>query len=140
MTITLPDEIKADLEAEAKAEGFSTVDEYVYIMYVRAKLNYGPQGENYMADHSLGIADDTDTPERVAANRERLRALIREGIESGPATPMTPDDWADLRRRLDERLAARGVKAWASAPKPAATSSTSPRRSASVTARVGRHS
>ncbi len=35
MTITLPDEMRGELEREAKAEGFATVDEYVLIMYLR---------------------------------------------------------------------------------------------------------
>jgi antitoxin ParD1/3/4 len=36
--------------------------------------------------------------------RERLEQLLLEGIESGPATPMTPQDWDDLRRRVEQRL------------------------------------
>lgn len=32
--------------------------------------------------------------------RENLNNLLLEGIESGPATPMTRQDWDDLRRRV----------------------------------------
>jgi len=35
--------------------------------------------------------------------RERLEALLLEGLESGPATEMTDDDWDEMRRRFDER-------------------------------------
>ena len=31
--------------------------------------------------------------------RERVEALLLEGLESGPATEMTDEDWADIRRQ-----------------------------------------
>jgi antitoxin ParD1/3/4 len=37
--------------------------------------------------------------------RERVDDLIQEGLDSGPATPMTADDWSELRRRVADRLA-----------------------------------
>jgi hypothetical protein len=109
MTITLPDEMRAELEQEAKAAGFATVDEYVLVMYLRAKHIYGARGEEFMGDFDLGLAEDTDSPERVAARRERLDQLIQEGLDSGPAIPVTPEFWDDMRRRLEERLAAKGT-------------------------------
>jgi antitoxin ParD1/3/4 len=36
--------------------------------------------------------------------RERLEKLLLEGIESGPATPMTRGDWDDLRQRVHQHL------------------------------------
>jgi len=36
--------------------------------------------------------------------KARLVALVREGIESGPAVEMTPEDWADIRREVRERI------------------------------------
>ena len=30
--------------------------------------------------------------------RERIEALLLEGMESGQATEMTSEDWADIRR------------------------------------------
>src|SRR5262245_14774230 len=35
---------------------------------------------------------------------ERMHELIREGIESGPAVEMTPEEWEKLRRQVDETL------------------------------------
>ena len=47
--------------------------------------------------------------ERQQQARKHVEDLIREGIESGPATPMTRDDWEWIRRegmrRLKEREA-----------------------------------
>jgi hypothetical protein len=37
----------------------------------------------------------------------RLRQEIRKGIDSGPATPMTQDDWDELKRRARDRATER---------------------------------
>ena len=36
--------------------------------------------------------------------RERLEQLLLEGINSGTASPMTKQDWAELRTEVAERL------------------------------------
>lgn len=40
-----------------------------------------------------------------AARIERLRQEIQKGLDSGPATPMTTQDWEELKRRARERAA-----------------------------------
>ena len=42
----------------------------------------------------------------VPISRERLERLLLEGLTSGPSTPMTPDDWAEIRRETKARLEA----------------------------------
>jgi hypothetical protein len=37
--------------------------------------------------------------------KQELEAKLREALESGPATPMTREDWDELRRRVWEREA-----------------------------------
>ena len=44
--------------------------------------------------------DDLDQKEHA-----RLEQLLLEGIESGPATPMTKADWEEIKQRGLERLA-----------------------------------
>ena len=105
MTITFPDEMRAELEAEAKAGGFGSVDEYVLIMYHRAKHSFGVNGENEIGDDSEAHPDGP-LWERPGV-RERLLALAEEGLASGPGVPVTPEFWADLRRQAGERIAAR---------------------------------
>jgi antitoxin ParD1/3/4 len=39
--------------------------------------------------------------------RERLDALLLEGLDSGPATPLTPKDWERIRSEGQKLLAAR---------------------------------
>ena len=38
---------------------------------------------------------------------EKLEQLLLEGLESGPAQPVTPEDWQAIRREVRERLAER---------------------------------
>jgi hypothetical protein len=42
--------------------------------------------------------------EILRLDRDKVEALIQEGLDSGEPTPMTKDDWARLRRELEERL------------------------------------
>ena len=46
--------------------------------------------------------------------RERLEELLLEGVESGTASPLTKQDWAELRtdvaERLEKRRGRRGKK------------------------------
>ena len=39
-----------------------------------------------------------------------LEAKFREALESGPATPMTKEDWAALRREALEGLAGETIR------------------------------
>jgi hypothetical protein len=48
--------------------------------------------------------------ERRRKAEEKLLALVQEAEASGPATPMTKEDWAEIRREVAERLAQRKKK------------------------------
>ena len=43
------------------------------------------------------MADGSDEDERRYA-QEQLDALLQEGLDSGPSTPMTALDWEEVRR------------------------------------------
>ena len=79
LTISLPDDRARFAQDEARRRGFATVDAYL--------------------DSVLGDLQARD------ARRERLEALLIEGLDSGPAEPMTRDDWewirAEGRRRIE---------------------------------------
>jgi hypothetical protein len=109
MTITLPEELREELTEGAKAAGVASLDEYVLRMYLRARHAFGPSGDGIMDDFEFGLADGTDTPERLAVRRERLNQLIQEGLDSGPPIRVTPQFWEDMRQRLEDRMAARGA-------------------------------
>lgn len=82
MNISLPDEMKAFVEEQARAKGFGTVSEYV-----RSLLRAVQEEERY---------------------REAVRGKLLEAIEGGPATSMTSSDWDDIRREVERRHEARG--------------------------------
>ena len=81
MNISLPDDMKAFIEDEAARKGFGTVSEYV-----RALIR--------------------DVRERQAEH-DRLDALLIEGLDSGPATPLTKKDWEHIRREGKKLIAER---------------------------------
>ena len=77
MNISLPESMKAFIEEQVAAGGYGTTSEYLRAL----------------------IRED-----QKAKARSRLAALLQEGIDSGPATPMTAEDWEGLRRRVHEQL------------------------------------
>lgn len=58
------------------------------------------EGRYRTASHYVQALVEEDQKRKA---QERLEALLLEGLESGPATPMTDADWDDMRRRFDER-------------------------------------
>jgi antitoxin ParD1/3/4 len=78
MNISVPDEMKAFVEAEMAQEGYASASEYLRALIRDAQ--------------------------RRRAKRE-LETKLREALESGPATPMTREDWDSIEREALERLA-----------------------------------
>ncbi|WP_152054012.1 ribbon-helix-helix domain-containing protein [Tautonia marina] len=81
MTISLPDEDKAFLEQEAARRGFTSVAAYMGAL----------------------IREDRKRQE----TRRRVDDLLLEGLDSGPATPMTRHDWDAIRHEVHRRDAER---------------------------------
>lgn len=80
MNISLPEEMKAFVEEQIKQGGYSTVSEYLRELIRDAQKQ---------------------------AAKDRLEKLLLEGLDSGPATPMTREDWEGLHRELETRRAER---------------------------------
>ncbi|MEI8371340.1 MAG: type II toxin-antitoxin system ParD family antitoxin [Planctomycetota bacterium] len=72
-----------------------------YVLQQVAEGTYGSVSE-YVRD--LIWADQKRKSE------EKLESLLLEGLQSGPARELTPDDRAELRRRVWERHQAEGEK------------------------------
>ena len=73
MNVSLEDDLKAFATGErVKARGFSSASEYIRHLV------------------------------RVDRELDRLRGLIEEGLASGPAEPLSPDAFDELRRRARE--------------------------------------
>ena len=73
MNISLPETMKEFVETQVDTQGYSTTSEYF---------------------RSLVREDQ----KRQA--RERLDAALLEGIQSGASTPMSKEDWTDLRENV----------------------------------------
>jgi antitoxin ParD1/3/4 len=76
MNISLPDEMKEFIEAQMSRDGFASASEYFRTL-VRE--------------------------EQKRRARRELEARFLEALESGPAEPMTREDWDSLENRVWER-------------------------------------
>lgn len=84
MQIHIPPEAEELVRARATAAGFSDVSHFVL---------------------QRALCDDEDLAAMdVAASDPRAAQLILDGLNSGPATPMTEDDWHRLRDDVRQRL------------------------------------
>ena len=83
MNISLPDQLKEFVEEQVGSGRYSRVSEYV---------------------HDL-IRDDES---RKA--REKLEALLMEGVQSGEASEMTRLDWSDIRTEALKQFEARKAR------------------------------
>lgn len=90
MTITLPDELKDELERKARAAGFDTILNYL--------LSLVPPDEG---------SDAVGPPELAPKNRAELEAMLDVGMSSGPPVRATAEFWEERRRVLEERTAKR---------------------------------
>jgi len=78
LMITLSDDQKAFVDARVKAAGLRSAGEYIASLIQL---------------------------EQLKKERDKVDALLLEGLQSGPATPMTRRDWEDIERQGLARLA-----------------------------------
>jgi antitoxin ParD1/3/4 len=106
MNISLPDALGSIAEQLAAQAGFNNADEYVAELIRRDhELQQSP--DSYLRQ-TLAGADLASVNEEVLARRkQKIEALLIQGLESGPATLMTADGWAALRQRVQEKLGKR---------------------------------
>ena len=76
MNISLPDEMKAFIEAQMAAEGYASASEYLRNLI-------------------------RDAQKRQA--KQELEAKLLEGLQ-GPLVEMTPEDWDSIEREAQERF------------------------------------
>jgi antitoxin ParD1/3/4 len=80
MNIAIPEQLKAFVQRQVERRGCSSVSEYV------RDLIRGDQERQAIAG---------------------LEADILKGLESGPSTPMTQEDWQSIRHKVRRRAAKR---------------------------------
>jgi antitoxin ParD1/3/4 len=79
MNVALPESMKDFVHEQVASGGYTSASEYVRELIREAQRRKGAE--------------------------EDLEALLLEGLNSGPATEMTDDDWQELRRRSAQRWA-----------------------------------
>jgi antitoxin ParD1/3/4 len=83
LNITLPETMRDFIEGQVADGGYGTASAYIGALV------------------------------REAQNRkakEKIEALLLEGLNSGPSTEMTAQDWEDIRREVHERHAKGGIE------------------------------
>jgi len=83
MNISLPDGLKAFVDARVRNGGYSSVSEYVREL----------------------VREDQ---KRLA--QEQLEVLLREAVGTGPGRALSKADWEALRREFAERLTKRSKR------------------------------
>jgi antitoxin ParD1/3/4 len=76
LNISLPETLQEFIQEQVAAGTYSSASEYLQAL----------------------VRDD-----QKRRAHQRLEALVLEGLESGPATPLTDADWDDMERRFDDR-------------------------------------
>lgn len=76
MNISLPEEMKAFIEAQMEEQGYASASEYLRALIREAQRRRA---------------------------RQALEAKFREALESGPSTPMTREEWDSIEREALER-------------------------------------
>lgn len=79
LNISLPDVLRDFVEERVKGGNYNTASDY--------------------------FRDLVHEDQRRKA-QQTLDALLQEGLDSGPATPMAPHDWDEIRREVQRRTAA----------------------------------
>ena len=77
MKISLPESLTAFVEQQVASGKYSSVEEY------------------------LGVLIEADQKQKA---REHLETLIQEGLDSGPASEMTAQDWEHIRQEALSRV------------------------------------
>ncbi len=74
--------------------------------FIHAQVKSGRYfSKNEILDEALKLLRQRD--EQEAANASRIEALLLQGLNSGPSTPMTNEDWEAIEREGDQLIADR---------------------------------
>jgi hypothetical protein len=105
--ISLSDALLLVAEDLAARAGFKTADDYVADLVRRDLEQLQQRDPDYFLRRAMADNDDpaSVTDEALQKRKREIETLLVEGLDSGPATPMTAEDWAALRQRVVARLA-----------------------------------
>jgi antitoxin ParD1/3/4 len=74
--------------------------------FIRNKIQSGRyRSEEEVLNEALRLLKEHDSKD--AEERARIEALLVEGMDSGPSTPMTSEDWDEVEREGQRIIKAR---------------------------------
>jgi antitoxin ParD1/3/4 len=77
--------------------------------FVRSLVQGGRYAsEDEVIDEALRLLEEQHL--KQAGDRRRVEALLVEGLDSGPSTPMTSQDWDEVEREGQRIIAARKAR------------------------------
>jgi antitoxin ParD1/3/4 len=82
LSITLPESLKTYLDSQVAAKGYDDASQFICALLCESQFREA---------------------------RDKVDALLIEGLDSGESAPMTTQDWQDLRREVQDRLARKGT-------------------------------
>src|SRR5438876_12032206 len=97
MQIVIPDAFKLWIDEQVARHGFPNADAFVANLLQREQAKDPP-------DEACA---DGAPPHLTVGTRAELEAKLLEALDSGPATPLTAEDWQEIRRQVRERGAQR---------------------------------
>lgn len=92
MTITLPDELKDELERKTRAAGFATIPEYL--------LSLVSEDES-----PVTVPNPPPGARYAIQTREELESKLLEGLNREGDVTASPDFWARRRQAMESRAA-----------------------------------
>ena len=98
LQISLPDELRAWVESEARGNGYADVGEFVGVLVREVKTQREMQSEKLSDDEFLG-----------GRTQAELAVLINEGLAS-ESRPFTPELWASILGEADEAARKNGLQ------------------------------
>ncbi len=98
LQISLPDELHAWVEREARGNGYADASEFVGVLVGEIKAQREVQAEKPTDDEFLGGRTEAE-----------LAALINEGLAS-ESRPFTPELWAEILGEADEAARKNGLQ------------------------------
>src|SRR5687767_14419501 len=104
MTIAIHEALQEFVDAQVAKGRFDSAEGYVAGLICQ-DMEREARGLPTLCDDVPG-----DVMEDLGMTQEEFEAEVQKGIDSGPATPMTREDWESIRREGLARLAARAVR------------------------------
>ena len=102
-TISLPDPLHAAAEHLAARGGFDSTEQYIADLVRRDIEQNPPEPSPPLRQIVEEASVRTLTDAEWDRTTRRVESLVIEGLDSGPATEMTAEDWESMRQEVHER-------------------------------------